>query len=199
MSGKPSHPHVLVRQLRWLTVLAVAVALLGVSPTRAIDFEKGDFYLSFNNTLSYGLGFRMEDRDEEIIGIANGGTAFSVNGDDGNLNYDTEEVTLRELFQEHGTVSSINIITDRYTGLSKGFGFVEMGSSEEAQAAITALDGREVDGRTLKVRRHAQRFNGPHLTARDQPDEGHPQQAMSHAIDPVCCSWFASGHPRRRV
>jgi RNA recognition motif-containing protein len=69
----------------------------------------------------------------------------------GNLNYDTEEVTLRELFQEHGTVSSINIITDRYTGLSKGFGFVEMGTPEEAQAAVSALDGREVDGRTLKV------------------------------------------------
>ena len=69
----------------------------------------------------------------------------------GNLNYDTEEVTLRELFQEHGTVSSINIITDRYTGLSKGFGFVEMGTAEEAQAAVSALDGKEVDGRTLKV------------------------------------------------
>jgi RNA recognition motif-containing protein len=69
----------------------------------------------------------------------------------GNLNYDTEELTLRDLFAEHGTVTSVRIITDRYTGLSRGFGFVEMGTSEEAQAAIGALDGKEVDGRALKV------------------------------------------------
>ena len=69
----------------------------------------------------------------------------------GNLNYDTEELTLKELFEEHGAVTSVRIISDRYTGMSKGFGFVEMSSGEEAQSAIRALDGREVDGRNLKV------------------------------------------------
>ena len=69
----------------------------------------------------------------------------------GNLNYDTQEDTLRQLFTEHGTVTSVNVITDRYTGMSKGFGFVEMSGDEEASAAINALNGREVDGRNIKV------------------------------------------------
>ena len=69
----------------------------------------------------------------------------------GNLNYDTEEETLRSLFAEHGTVSSVSIITDRYTGMSKGFGFIEMSTTDEAQAAVNALNGREVDGRTIRV------------------------------------------------
>ncbi len=83
----------------------------------------------------------------------------------GNLNYDTEEETLRSLFAEHGSVSSVNIITDRYTGMSKGFGFVEMSTTEEAQAAVNSLNGREVDGRTIRVnearekpRRDSQRY-----------------------------------------
>ena len=69
----------------------------------------------------------------------------------GNLNYDTEEETLRSLFAEHGSVSSVSIITDRYTGMSKGFGFVEMSTTDEAQAAVNALNGQEVDGRTIRV------------------------------------------------
>ena len=69
----------------------------------------------------------------------------------GNLNYDTQEDTLRQLFAEHGTVTSVNVITDRYTGMSKGFGFVEMSGDEEANAAINALNGQEVDGRNIKV------------------------------------------------
>ena len=69
----------------------------------------------------------------------------------GNLNYDTEEETLRSLFAEHGTVSSVSIITDRYTGMSKGFGFIEMSTTDEAQAAVNSLNGREVDGRTIRV------------------------------------------------
>ena len=69
----------------------------------------------------------------------------------GNLNYDTEEETLRSLFAEHGTVSSVSIITDRYTGMSKGFGFVEMSTADEAQAAVNSLNGHEVDGRTIRV------------------------------------------------
>ena len=70
----------------------------------------------------------------------------------GNMNYDTEEATLRELFTEFGEVKSITIVTDRYTGASKGFGFIEMGTPEEAKAAIDALDDKEVDGRNLRVK-----------------------------------------------
>jgi cold-inducible RNA-binding protein len=69
----------------------------------------------------------------------------------GNLGYDTTEDKLRVLFEAHGEVSSINMITDRYTGRSRGFAFVEMATDEAAEAAITALDGQMVDERPLKV------------------------------------------------
>ena len=69
----------------------------------------------------------------------------------GNMNYDTTEETLRQLFSAHGEVASVSVVTDRYTGRAKGFGFVEMATDEAARAAITALNGREVDGRQLRV------------------------------------------------
>ena len=69
----------------------------------------------------------------------------------GNLSYDVDSSALQELFAAHGTVDSAQIITDRDTGRSKGFGFVEMGTDEEAQAAIAALNGQEHGGRALTV------------------------------------------------
>jgi RNA recognition motif-containing protein len=69
----------------------------------------------------------------------------------GNMNYDTTEETLRQLFSAHGEVSSVSVVTDRYTGRAKGFGFVEMATDEAARAAITALNGQTVDGRQLRV------------------------------------------------
>ncbi len=69
----------------------------------------------------------------------------------GNLGYDVSNADLEQLFSSHGTVDSVNVITDRGTGQSKGFGFVEMSSDSEAQAAIAALDGKELGGRTIKV------------------------------------------------
>ncbi len=69
----------------------------------------------------------------------------------GNMSYDVDNAALEQLFAAHGTVESVNIISDRATGRSKGFGFVEMGSDEEAKAAIAALDGQEVGGRPIKV------------------------------------------------
>ena len=69
----------------------------------------------------------------------------------GNLSYDADNASLETLFAEHGTVESVNIITDRMTGRSKGFGFIEMGSDAEAQAAMTALDGKDCGGRAIKV------------------------------------------------
>ena len=69
----------------------------------------------------------------------------------GNLAYDVSSSDLEQMFSPHGTVESAQVIEDRATGRSKGFGFVEMGSSAEAQAAISALDGQERNGRALKV------------------------------------------------
>jgi cold-inducible RNA-binding protein len=69
----------------------------------------------------------------------------------GNLAYGVTDSDLQQLFAQHGTVQSAQVIMDRDTGRSKGFAFVEMGSDAEAQAAITALGGKEVDGRTLTV------------------------------------------------
>jgi len=69
----------------------------------------------------------------------------------GGLPYSTTDGSLQELFSAHGTVESARVITDKFTGQSRGFGFVEMGSNDEAQKAIEALNGTEVDGRTLTV------------------------------------------------
>lgn len=69
----------------------------------------------------------------------------------GNLTFGTTSDDLENLFAEHGTVNKAQVITDRDTGRSRGFGFVEMGTSEEAQAAISSLNGRNVDGRDLTV------------------------------------------------
>jgi len=69
----------------------------------------------------------------------------------GNLSYNTSEAELETLFSQHGTVQSCSVITDRDTGQSKGFAFVEMGSDSEAKAAIEALDGKDLGGRALKV------------------------------------------------
>ena len=69
----------------------------------------------------------------------------------GNLSFDMTDSELHSLFAPHGTVQSAQVINDRDTGRSKGFGFVEMGSGEEAQAATVALSGKEVNGRALTV------------------------------------------------
>ena len=69
----------------------------------------------------------------------------------GGLPYSATEAEVETLFAEHGTVESARVITDKYTGQSRGFGFVEMSTPEEAQAAISALHSSEMGGRTLTV------------------------------------------------
>lgn len=69
----------------------------------------------------------------------------------GNLGFDVNNEDLKHLFAEHGAVASAMVISDRATGQSKGFGFVEMESASEADAAITALDGQDFGGRAIKV------------------------------------------------
>src|SRR5437763_1469908 len=69
----------------------------------------------------------------------------------GNMSYEVDSSELQQLFSAHGTVTSAEVIADRDTGRSKGFGFVEMGTDEEAQAAISALNGQDHGGRALTV------------------------------------------------
>jgi cold-inducible RNA-binding protein len=69
----------------------------------------------------------------------------------GNLSFDSTENDITDAFSAHGTVTSVNVIMDRETGRPRGFAFVEMGSDAEAQAAVNALDGRDLGGRNLKV------------------------------------------------
>ena len=69
----------------------------------------------------------------------------------GNLSYSTTEEGLKGLFETYGAVDSVSVISDRYTGRSRGFGFVEMPNDDEAQAAIGELDNKEFEGRPLRV------------------------------------------------
>ena len=79
----------------------------------------------------------------------------------GNLNYEVTGSDLEQLFSQHGTVQSAEVIADRDTGRSKGFGFVQMGSDAEAQAAIAALNGQQHDGRALTVNEAKPREDRP--------------------------------------
>ncbi|MGA9997284.1 MAG: RNA-binding protein [Pyrinomonadaceae bacterium] len=77
----------------------------------------------------------------------------------GNLSFDTSNENLQQLFAEAGTVESVNVIEDHDTGRSRGFGFVEMSSKEEGEAAIAQFNGKEVNGRALNVNEAKQREN----------------------------------------
>ena len=78
----------------------------------------------------------------------------------GNLSYETDQHELRECFGRFGQVVSVSIVSDRNTGGSRGFGFVEMGSETEARDATRGLNGHELDGRTLKVNEAKPRSDG---------------------------------------
>jgi RNA recognition motif-containing protein len=85
----------------------------------------------------------------------------------GNLSYNVTQADLEGLFTQVGTVESVNVITDKFSGRSRGFGFVEMASNEEAQAAIKRFDGYDLKGRALKV--NEARPQG------ERSDEGRPR------------------------
>ena len=85
------------------------------------------------------------------LGTSNGGDSVNSKLYVGNLPFSTTDQELQDLFASHGTVISAKVITDRYTGRSRGFGFVEMAAAEEAQHAITAFNGTELGSRTLVV------------------------------------------------
>ena len=69
----------------------------------------------------------------------------------GNLNYDLSEDDLKNAFEEYGAVESVKIIIDRYSGRSKGFGFIEINNNDEAKATMEALSGKELSGSTLVI------------------------------------------------
>ena len=79
----------------------------------------------------------------------------------GNLSFNTTEADLRKAFEQHGPVASAEIVMDRSTNQSRGFGFVEMPDSAQAKAAIEALNGSVQDGRTLRVNEARARTEGP--------------------------------------
>jgi len=89
MKSKAAKPLFRYRRASSLIAWAAAIFVLFSVPAQSKDYRKGDFFLSWDNTLTYGVSLRLVDRDPRLIGLTNGGTAFSVNGDDGNLNYNT--------------------------------------------------------------------------------------------------------------
>ena len=100
-----------------LLALAAASAVFFAMPGWAAQFEKGQFSLDLDTTVSYGATWRVDDPDARLIGLANGGRAFSVNGDDGNLNYDT------------GVVSNVAKITSELELNYRNFGAFFRGSA----------------------------------------------------------------------
>ena len=84
----------------------------------------------------------------------------------GNIAFTASEDDLRELFEQHGTVDKVHLITDRYTGRSRGFGFVEMPNADEAKAAITALQGADLHSRPLTVNEARPREREPRRDTR---------------------------------
>lgn len=93
----------------------------------------------------------------------------------GNLSYNATDADLRQLFESHGTVESASVATDRGTGQSRGFGFIEMSSDSEAEAAIAALNGSQMGGRALIVneaRPKTSNFGGGYGGGREGGREG---------------------------
>ena len=84
----------------------------------------------------------------------------------GNIAFTTSEDDIRQLFEEHGVVDNVHLITDRYTGRSRGFGFVEMPNADEAKAAITALHGADLHSRQLTVNEARPREREPRRDTR---------------------------------
>lgn len=89
----------------------------------------------------------------------------------GNLSYSVTSDQLKELFSQHGTVTSANVIEDRMSGRSKGFGFVEMSTDDEAHAAMNALNGQDFDGRKLTVNEARPREERPTTVFRGSQDQ----------------------------
>ena len=91
----------------------------------------------------------------------------------GNLSFETTENDLQDLFEQHGKVSEVHLMMDRMTGKSRGFAFVTMNDAAEANAAMSALNGRELAGRTLTVNEARAREERPRPHGGNRPFAGH--------------------------
>jgi hypothetical protein len=139
MNGKPvSQLSRTQRASRW-TLLALVLWVLCAAPADAADWRKGKWFISWDNTLTYGVSYRTDDPDERIIGLANGGSAFSVNGDDGNLNYDTG--IWSNAFQ---LTTELEIDYNNFGMFFRGWGFYDY-ESEKGDRARTELSEAALD------------------------------------------------------
>jgi hypothetical protein len=111
------------RRLAGSVAVAALAALLSATPARALSAEKGKLFVSWDTTFSYGANWRVEERDEEIVGLANGGNAFSVNADDGNLNF--AKGTLSSSVLKLTTELDANY-ADRFGVFVRAFAFTDM-------------------------------------------------------------------------
>jgi RNA recognition motif-containing protein len=93
----------------------------------------------------------MGRNDDRRFNASRGAKTMTTNIYVGNLTFDTDSAQLESLFSQHGQVTKAQVVMDRDTGRSRGFGFVEMASSDEAQKAIDSLNGKDVGGRALTV------------------------------------------------
>jgi RNA recognition motif-containing protein len=108
----------------------------------------------------------------------------------GNFSFSTTEDDLRELFQPFGNIDSVAVVTDRQTGRSRGFGFVEMGDNGEAEKAIAALNGKEFSGRTLNVNEARPKTdNGGFRGGRQGGRGGRQDDYRGHARQPREPRW----------
>ncbi len=125
----------------WLKTLLLGQAILNVVTSRKHKTFDGAFQRGFWLLMQSGTFHRLSQHHAMKLYVPLLG----------NTPYNVTQADLEELFAEVGTVESANVITDKFSGQSRGFGFVEMASGEEAQAAIKQYDGYELKGRTLKV------------------------------------------------
>jgi hypothetical protein len=113
--------------------MGVAIAVLSSPPARPVEFEKGKLFGNWDTTITYGVQFRLDGRDDELIGLANGGKAFSVNGDDGDLNYGTGLSS--NVFK---LTTEIELNYKNFGGFFRGFGFYDI-ENEDGDRARTPL------------------------------------------------------------
>jgi hypothetical protein len=119
-----------------------------VSTSLAVDFNQGDLHGSFDTTVSYGQSYRMQSRASELTGIANGGTAFSVNGDDGNLNYDSGLISSTMKF-----TSELDLRYKNFGAFIRGTGFKDFRNDDRNDTERTPLSDKamELVGEDLKL------------------------------------------------
>ena len=124
------------------------IGIVLVCPAYAADFNYGDLYGSFDTTVSYGQSYRVQSRASKLIGIANGGTAFSVNGDDGNLNYDTGLISTTLKF-----TSELDLRYKNFGAFVRGTGFRDFQNDDPNDTARTPLSDQAIDlvGKDLKL------------------------------------------------